>query len=152
MSSSVRFCLQLQVKISQCVDLKAVFLISIIVKFLQLVNSKLMKFIKIMPPFVSASELCVQLCIGNVTAHGGGHIESTHGQYIDAVAGDGPEGCRDTLHHACVDMRTLAGGNVNSHTGSTEKKGSFKLAFGNLASDAKSHSVEHSLGSIGITF
>jgi hypothetical protein len=47
-------------------------------------------------------------------------------------------------------MGTLAGGDMDTHTGAAEQQGSFVIALGDLCAHAQSHSVEHQVGIIGV--
>jgi len=131
-------------------DLEAVGLIGSIVECVQFVNGNLMEAVKVGPPFPTAAEIVVQIGICALLAQFGSHIESTHGQNIDAVAGDGAESGGNGFHNTCMDAGALAGCNVDTHAGAAENHGTLKFLLGDHGTDTQADSVEHQLGVIGV--
>ena len=103
-----------------------------------------------MPPLVAGAKLGVQISVRNVTAHFGSNIEGAHCQYVDTVPGDGAQGGGDALHHACMNVRALGGGDMDAHTGAAEDQGALKLVLGDHGADAQTETVEHQVGVVRV--
>ena len=130
--------------------LEAVLFIFLIVEGFELIDSELVELIEVVPPLVARAEVGAQVGVGDVTAHGGSDIEGAHCEDIDTVTGDGTQSGGNALDNAGMDMGTLAGGDMNTHTGAAEEECSFVVSFRDLSADAKSDAMEHILGIIGI--
>ena len=111
-------------------ELEAVGFIFLIVEGFQLVDGELMELVEVMPPLVAAAEGCAEVCVGNVAAHLRGDVERAHREHVHAVAGDRAQRRGNGLDHARVDVRALAGGDVNAHAGAAEDQRALEFALG----------------------
>jgi hypothetical protein len=77
-------------EIAELVYLKAVCLVLLVIKGVQLVNSDLVETVKIRPPFPAAAKIIIQECICALLAQLRGHIECAQCQNIDTIVAKTP--------------------------------------------------------------
>ena len=131
---------------------KSVLFISFVIESFQLVYRQLMKFVKIMPPFVTAAEFRIQVCVRNIAAHLRRHVKRTHRENVYSVARDRAKRRGNALYHPRVNVRTFTCRDMDSHSRSAEDERAFKFALRNFTSHSKPHAVKHIFRIVGIAF